>query len=346
MSTSRSTAVVTTESSPEKPAISYALRSPTAAVLNTDEARAHIVPLIARGVSWEEVLLEVNRAATINQDILRCDPQSIIMAVGIAVQTGLVIGKTIHLVPLAGKLQAWTDYKGDIELVLGSGAARAVDAQAVYENDFFEYELGDTPFVKHRPALGAKRGKLIAGYCIAWINGTGTLKKITVMSLDQVEKIRAKSKSWSPSKVPECPDWYVIKTCVHRNCKALPKNPRLARVLALFDHQDQIDGEDQELDPANRIDVPATAAIAASSSASGEFEETPPPAPAPSKAASFALPFGKTLKGTPIGELDPAKLLEAYQWAKAQKDGEAEWKEFIAAAEELMEERRIAAESF
>lgn len=341
----RSTAVVTTESSPEKPAISYALRSPTAAVLNTDEARAHIVPLISRGVSWEEVLLEVNRAVSVNGDILKCEPQSIIMAVGIAVQTGLVIGKTIHLVPVSGKLQAWTDYKGDIELVLGSGAARAVDAQAVYEGDFFEYELGDTPYVKHRPVLGAKRGKLIAAYCVAWLNGVGTLKKITVMALDQIEKIRAKSRSWSPSKVAECPDWYAIKTAVHRNCKALPKNPRLAKVLALFDHQEQLDADDAELDPANRVEVPTSAAIAASSSASSEFDSAPA-APTPSKAALFELPFGKTLKGTPIGNLDPAKLLEAYNWAKGQPNGEADWKEFIAAAEELMEERRLAAEPF
>jgi recombination protein RecT len=345
--TSRSTAVVTTESSPEKPAISYALRSPTAAVLNTDEARAHIVPLIARGVSWEEVLLEVNRAATINPDILRCDSQSIIMAVGMAVQTGLVIGKTIHLVPVSGKLQAWTDYKGDIELVLASGAARAVDAQAVYEGDVFEYELGDSPFVKHRPVLGAKRGKLIGAYCIAWLNITGTLKKISVMGIDQIEKIRAKSRSWSPSKVAECPEWYAIKTAVHRNCKALPKNRRLAQVLALFEHQDRIDDaevEEMELNPANRVDTPATAAIASASDFSSSDEAAKTEPPAPSKASELPLPFGRNLKGTPIGQLDQETLKQAYDWAKQQPNGETEYREFIAAAEELMEARRLGPE--
>lgn len=355
-------AVATVESSAEKPAISYALRTRTAEILATPEARGMIAPFIPRGVDYEHVLLEVHRCATNNAEILDCTPASIIQAVGQAVETGLVIGKTIHLVPVNTKiskrgqpdawekrLQAWTDYKGDIELVVWSGAARFVDAQAVYEGDFFDWQLGDTPYVKHRPPLdAAKRGKMIAFYSVAFLNGTGTLKKIVVMSLADVEKIRAKSKQWNPEKVKECPEWYGIKTAVHRNCKILPKNRRLASVIAMMDAREAHEGGEElvlELDPAQRIDGVASAPTIASSSATREFKgDAPAPAvtDARSSAAQFPLPFGRDSKGKPIGELPEQTLLDAYGWAKEQTDPEKQYPAFIAAAEELLEERRIA----
>ncbi|HEY7236554.1 MAG TPA: recombinase RecT [Gemmatimonadaceae bacterium] len=361
----RSTAVATVESSVERPAVPYVLRSRTAEILNTDEARAQIAPFIPRGVDFNQVMLEVHRCATNVPEILECTPPSIIQAVGQAVQTGLTIGKTIHLVPVSvsvGKgddkryekrLQAWTDYKGDIELVLWSGAARHIDAHAVYQHDVFDYDLGDNPFVKHKPVLdSSKRGPIIGGYCIAFLNASGTLKKITVLSIADVEKVRAKSKQWNPDKVKVCPDWYVEKTCVHRNCKTLPKNPRLASVIAMMDAREAHDrGEDftVELDPANRIEAqPSRAAesavsplvahedAAAHHSASVTVEEPK----APSRAAAFLLPFGKTLKGKPLGELTDQQLRDGYAWAK--ESGDDGLAQFIAMAEELMEERRLA----
>lgn len=238
----------------------YALTMPIGQILQSPEARAQIQALLPEGADFERVIIEVHRAATNNPDILKCTPASIINAVGTAVQTGLQIGREIHLVPVSGKLQAWNDYKGDITLVLWSGAARHVDAQAVYSGDTFEFELGDSPWVKHRPQIDpAKRGKLIAAYCIAWLNSMGTLKKIVVMPLADIEKIRKNSKSWNPDKVRDCPEWYAIKTTVHRNCKMLPKNRRLATVLAMLDSREQADQVSEELDPANRVDPLAEA---------------------------------------------------------------------------------------
>lgn len=241
----------------------YALTTPIAKILQSDAARAVIQPLVPHGVSWERVIMEVHRAAVDNPQILKCTEQSIIKAVGQAVETGLVIGKTIHLVPLKNtkanvlELNAWTDYKGDIELVLWSGAARHVDAHAVYAGDQFTFELGSNPFVRHIPELNpAKRGKLVAGYSVALLNGSGTIKKIVVMPIDEIERIRKGSRQWSPDRVAVCPDWYVEKTCIHRNTKTLPRNRRLATVMAIMDSREAADRVDSELDGLNQIEAP------------------------------------------------------------------------------------------
>lgn len=347
-------------------AVAYALRSRVAEILQDDQARAQIVPLLPKGVTFEEVILEVHRAATREPKILQCTAPSIIMAVGTAVQTGLVIGKTIHLVPVNTKvgngyeqrLNAWTDYKGDIELVVRAGAARLVDAQAIYEGDVFEHMAGTHPYIKHQPTLDPKkRGGIIGAYAVAWINGSGSIKKVCVLTLADIEKVRKGSKQWGPDKVKECPDWYAQKTAIHRVCKTLPKSERLANVLALFEAQEAADlgaDGDETLDPSMRIAAPDSVAsdFATSSDAAKQEMPTPdaqwepavaaPVEPTHSKAWRFPLPFGEKagLLGKPIGELDPKDLANARKWA----EGKGTYPEFIAAVDELLEERRFAEE--
>jgi phage RecT family recombinase len=257
-----------------EPARPYALKSPIAQLLQSDAAMAVIAPLVPHGLDYRQIVSEVYRAGVNDPKILKCTPPSIIDAVATVVQTGLTVGKTIYLVPQRTKvsakgeperyedrLQAWTSYVGDIELVVRSGAARHVDGQAVYAADRFDVSLGSAPDVVHVPERdAAKRGALVGAYAIAYLNGTGTLRKVVWMPLVDVEKIRAKSKSSGPKYVPVCPDWYAIKSAIHRVCKTLPKNEKLARVIALFDRQDAEDRGDEAfselpagLDPTKQI---------------------------------------------------------------------------------------------
>lgn len=320
--------------SAETPAVPYVHTTKIGQILLTDEARGQITALLPHGVELDRVLVEVHRATTKNADILNCTPASIIMAVGTAVQTGLVIGKTIHLVPVGKELQAWTDYKGDIELVIWSGAARHVDAQVVYANDHFEYEQGITPTIVHRPAI-KNRGTMLGAYCIAYLNGTGTLRKIVWMPLEDIEKVRAKSRAWKNER--ECPDWYAMKTVIHRNCKTLPKTQRLAKVLALFDHQEEIDGgQATALDPSARI--PERVSGTAEEIVDGEMEAAATEsAPTPEAAElvvgsvewarAYPLPFKNSeAHGTPMGSISTDGLESLASWIREkQKERGAEW---------------------
>jgi recombination protein RecT len=247
-------------------------------ILLADEAKKYIVPLLPHGITLERIMPTVHRAVITNPAILDCTPASIIIAVGDTVRWDLAIGETVHLVPFREKvssnpdkyekrLKAIRDYKGDIELVTRSGAARSITAQDVYVNEKFVYEQGDDPSIEHYPILDpAKRGDQLGAYAIARISHY--MRKIVWLHVSEIEAVRqAHSKQWKLGPIPE---WYGPKTCVHRVTKELPKNPKLAEVLRDFAKEEETipDGDFEVVDEttvaagANQpaADAPVTAA--------------------------------------------------------------------------------------
>lgn len=235
------------------------IRQQVSAILLSDEAKSAIAPLLSPGVSIERVVSTIYQVVADNPELLECTPASLIMAVGKGVKWDLEFGETVHLVPfnvnLAKKDQqprwekrakALRDYKGDIELVVRSGAARYVDAQCFYENEHFIYHQGTAPYIEHHPIVDTKaRGKMVGAYGWALISQRTPLKA-SVMSVEEIDKIRQeKSKSWKNGPLP---DWYARKTMVHQVTKSIPKNPRLARVLKEFDEEEIPDAEFEVVD--------------------------------------------------------------------------------------------------
>lgn len=85
-------------------------------------------------------------------------------------------------------------YKGLIKSLVRSGAVKAVHSGAVFENDTFDFELGDTPYIKHKPTLKA-RGDIIASYCIIDLaNGSKAYELMTSEDLASVENAAAESR--------------------------------------------------------------------------------------------------------------------------------------------------------
>jgi recombination protein RecT len=219
-------------------------RSRVAAILLTDEAKQQIMPLLPPGVAIQVVVSEVNRAVVENPELLECTPVSLIMAVSSIVKWDLEIGQTAYLVPFKTKVgdryekraKALRDYKGDIELVVRSGAARKVDAKCVYANESFKYEEGTQPYIEHHPITDpAKRGEMLGAYAYAKL-GRYELK-IAFMSVSEIDEIRqAKSQSWKAGVLPA---WYAKKTVIHQVTKSLPKNPALAEVLRAFEKEEK-----------------------------------------------------------------------------------------------------------
>jgi recombination protein RecT len=62
-------------------------------------------------------------------------------------------------------------YQGLIKLANDSGAIHDVNSAVVYESDTFEYELGTSAKLIHKPALHLsrkERGRQICVYCVAY----------------------------------------------------------------------------------------------------------------------------------------------------------------------------------
>lgn len=179
-------------------------------------------------------------------NLLRCTRKSLFNAAMKAAQDGLLPdGREGAMVPFGNEV-TWMPMIGGIrKKVRNSGEIATWDVHAVYENDQFEYELGDEPFIRHKPCLDGDRGKLIAVYSIATLKSGE--KSRDVMSVSEVEKIRALSKGkntpWNnPTFYPEM----AKKTVARRHSKVLPMSSDLDDLIRRDDHLYDLDGAREE----------------------------------------------------------------------------------------------------
>lgn len=200
--------------------------------------RNRIEPFLPEGVNLDRVIASAFLACKENPALLECEPESIVLAVAKIQQWGLEIGTTAHLVPFGKKVTPVANYKGLIELVVGSGAARAVEAHVVYAKEHFVFEQGLDPKLIHHPAKMQKdRGDMIGVYCIIRLRFGHV--QLHYMTVEEVEEIRQKfSKSWKNGPMPK---WYMEKSAIRQATKMLPKNARLAKALAVVEEEEAIE---------------------------------------------------------------------------------------------------------
>lgn len=122
-----------------------------------------------------------------------CTPQSFLGAMMNAAQLGLEPNTPLgqaYLIPFENRKKGVTEcqfqigYKGLIDLAYRSGEVKMIDAQTVYENDEFEYELGMDPVLKHKPAR-TNRGNPIYFYATFKLTNGG--QGFQVMSIEDVQ---------------------------------------------------------------------------------------------------------------------------------------------------------------
>lgn len=180
-----------------------------------------------------------------NGDLLKCDRKSLFNAAMKAAQDGLLPdGREGAMVPYKGEV-TWMPMVGGIrKKVRNSGEIATWDVHAVFEGDQFDYELGDEPFIRHKPALKA-RGALIAVYSIATLKSGE--KSRDVMSVEDVEKIRVKSRAQNgPWKDPTFYPEMAKKTVARRHSKVLPMSNDLDDLIRRDDHLYDMEGAKAE----------------------------------------------------------------------------------------------------
>ncbi|MFC1260689.1 MULTISPECIES: recombinase RecT [Streptomyces] len=127
------------------------------------------------------------------------------------------------------EVQLVIGYQGMVKLFWQSPIARHLDAQAVKENDHFEYEYGLNPKLEHKPARG-NRGQTIAYYAVATMTNGGS--GFVVMFPEDIEEIRKRSKAKDDGPWLTDYDAMAKKTCIRQLFKTLPKSSELARAVA------------------------------------------------------------------------------------------------------------------
>ena len=150
--------------------------------------------------------------AIVNNDKLLASTQSSIMgSLFVAAQLGLEVNTPLGqawLIPYNNRKNGTIEatfqlgYKGLLDLAYRSGEIKSISAHVVYEKDFFQFELGLNPVLKHIPALG-DRGKRVRVYGVYQLLSGGY--DFEVMSVEDINKHRnqyskaADSDAWKDS---------------------------------------------------------------------------------------------------------------------------------------------------
>ena len=222
-------------------------------------------------------------ALQMNPDIVDCDRRSIYGAIMKAAQDGLVLdGREAALVKFGGTAQYMPMVAGLLKKARNSGDISTIAAHVVYERDTFTYELGDDERISHKPFLGADRGKPILVYAVATLKDGG--KQRAIMTVAEIERVRAVSRSKGAGPWTQWWDEMAKKTVIRRLSKYLPsstdKDEEFHRAV---EADDELYKEEPASTPASDEPAPArrrTRASAVIDAQAVEIEEPPPP-PAP-----------------------------------------------------------------
>jgi recombination protein RecT len=168
-------------------------------------------------------------AVQTNPNLLNADRRTLFAAATKAAQMGLLPdGREGAIVTFKDQAQWMPMVAGIMKLVRNSGEISTWSVQAVYENDTFDFCLGDEEHITHKPNL-ANRGKLIAVYSIVTMKDGE--KSREVMSVEDVLAIKARSRSGSSG--PWVSDFAEMakKTVIRRHSKRLPLSTDIDGVL-------------------------------------------------------------------------------------------------------------------
>ena len=139
-----------------------------------------------------------------------------------------------YLVPRDGAICLDISFQGLKKLATDSGSIKWAKCELVYENDVFEWN-GPASAPTHKADPFSDRGNIKGGYCIAKLPDGETLTE--VMPVDEINKIRDRSKAFTSEKGPKGPwvDWYeemAKKTILKRAYKQWPQTANRRRLDA------------------------------------------------------------------------------------------------------------------
>jgi recombination protein RecT len=163
--------------------------------------------------------------------LAECTQSSVFKAIFDCAAMGLEPdGRRAHLIPYKDQCQLIIDYKGLAELAMRSGVVAYLHADVVREGDVFDYSMGELRshvphFLRRDDHKPEQSGKVFAAYALVRMkDGTA---KAEVMSRDDIEAIRSRSRAGGSG--PWQNDWNEMakKTAFRRLSKWLPLSPEI-----------------------------------------------------------------------------------------------------------------------
>ena len=189
--------------------------------------------------------------------------------------------------------------------VRNSGEIIDWTAQVVHANDAFEYELGDDPFIKHKPLLGGDRGPVIAAYSVVTLKGGE--KSREVMTIAELNKVKGASKS------PDAGPWKTWfeemcrKTVAKRHAKVLPMSTDLDDLIRRDDELYDLKGASDRVSGSQRLSL-AGKLDALANQPTAEQEVLPGPAHDPDTGEITEQPAAEVTTDLPLDKGQPENV--------------------------------------
>jgi recombination protein RecT len=147
--------------------------------------------LLGSGIPGHMTVEREIRTATVmlmqSKDLQAAKPQSFYVAVSIAINSGIGLGNGKgYLVAYKGNVSYVPGWKGLIDLVNRTGRASAWTG-VVRKGDHFEYQLGDSPFLSHKPGDSEEHADITHYYAVGRVKG-GEWPHLVVWSVAKVIK--------------------------------------------------------------------------------------------------------------------------------------------------------------
>lgn len=203
-------------------------------------------------------------ALSTNPKLADTTPQSFLGAMMTAAQLGVEPNTPLgqaYLIPFFNgktkclECQFQLGYKGLIDLAYRSGEVKIIQANIVYSNDEFEYELGLEPFLKHKPA-SADRGVPTHVYAMFHTKDDGY--GFAVMSMEEVREHAQKySKSYGSGPWQTNFEEMAKKTVLKRVLKYAPLKSEFVRAVSCDETVKTTVSEDMYSVPNTYVDVDA-----------------------------------------------------------------------------------------
>jgi recombination protein RecT len=191
--------------------------------------RPEIQRALPKGMDADRIARLALTVVRRDDKLAACAPESFAGALLTAAALGLEpgINGEAYLVAYRGECTLIVGYQGLAKLFWQHPLANHLDAQAVHENDEFDYAYGLEPYLSHKPATG-ERGKVVAYYAVASLT-TGA-KAFIVLTPEEVKALRG-GKTGSNGGIPDPMHWMERKTALRQLFKLVPKSATLSRAL-------------------------------------------------------------------------------------------------------------------
>lgn len=199
--------------------------------------------ILPKSINFELFKQTLITQAVKDNKLLDANSISLITAIRECAQDGLLPdNREAALVVYKGSVTYMPMIAGIFKKLYNSGNIKHISSNIIYENDVFEYQLGDNEYIVHKPTMDEKGS--IRG-CYAIIKTTDATYR-EVMSFDEIQYIRGLSnaeKFKGEKKTIWDLHWGEMakKTVIRRLSKRIPLSNDVVNIIYKDENQSPID---------------------------------------------------------------------------------------------------------